>query len=288
MCHRISDVGRSLGRIGTAWACGAILFATAPAVLADESPDLLTVPFNVALGSFILNTDTDVRLDGDTGAGTDIDWERSLGDDGDQTRFRLDGFWRFGDRHKLRLLWFNNSSSNTRTLDREIEWGDVTYPVDASLKAEFDFDIYELAYEYAFLRRDNYELSGSIGLHWTSMSLALAGEASLVGGEQVSGTVRKEGSVDLPLPVIGLRGLWNLTHDFWIDASVQFFSLSFDEYDGSLQDFRVAVLWQPSKWVGLGAGYNQFNVDIDIDKDRFNGELDWTYKGPMLFYSVAF
>ena len=274
--------------MGTALACGAILFAAAPAVLADESPDLLTVPFNVALGTFVLNTDTDVRLDGDTGAGTDIDWERSLGDDGDQTRFRVDAFWRFADRHKLRFLWFNNSTSNSRTLEEEIEWGDVTYPVGASLKADFDFDIYELAYEYAFLRRDNYELSGSIGLHWTAMSLALAGEASLVGDEQVSGTVRKEGSVDLPLPVIGLRGLWNLTHDFWIDASAQFFALSIDEYDGSLQDFRVAVLWQPNKWVGLGAGYNQFNVDLDIDKDRFNGELDWTYKGPIIFYSIAF
>jgi len=266
----------------------ALLFVFAAPTANAEAPDLLTDPFNVALGTFILNSETKVRLDGDTGTGTPIDWERALGDDGDQTRFRIDGFWRFADRHKLRFLWFNSATSESRSIEEEIEWGDVTYPVNARVKAEFDFDIYELAYEYAFLRRENYELSGSFGLHWTTMALALSGEASVVGGEPHTGSVRKEGNVDLPLPVIGLRGLWNLSHNFWLDASAQFFALSIDEYDGSLMDLRASLLWQPSKWVGLGIGYNQFDVDVDIDKDQFKGEIDWTYKGPMIFYSVAF
>jgi len=267
---------------------GALLFLGSPAAMGDDTPNLLTDPFNLAIGTFILSSDTEIQLDGESGQGTIVDWERSLGDDADQTRFRIDGFWRFADRHKVRMLWFNNTTSKTRTLDEEIDWGDATYPVNAEVKAEFSFDIYELAYEYAFLRRDNYELSGTIGLHWTTMSAALKGEASFVGGEPVSGTVRSEGSVDLPLPVIGVRGLWNLSGDFWVDASAQFFSLSIDEYDGSLQDYRVVVLWQPKRWLGVGVGYNQFNVDVDVEKDSFDGSLDWTYKGPILFYSASF
>ena len=256
--------------------------------MADEAPNLLTDPFNLAIGTFVLDSDTELRLDGESGLGSTVDWERTVGDDGDQTRFRIDGFWRFADRHKVRMLLFNSSTSNTRTLDDEIDWGDATYPVNAQIKSEFNFDIYELAYEYAFLRRDNYELSGTFGLHWATLSAALKGEASIVGGQPVSGTVRKEGSVDLPLPAIGVRGLWNLSHGFWIDASAQFFSLSFDEYDGSLQDYRVAVLWQPKPWLGVGLGYNQFNVDVDVSKESFNGSIDWTYKGPILFYSASF
>lgn len=288
MCHGVRKAGERSSRRPAAWVCAGALLVGSPAVLADEAPNLLTDPFNLAIGTFILNTDTEVRLDGESGQGTIVDWERTLGDDGDQTRFRIDGFWRFADRHKVRLLWFNNSTSKTRTLDEEIDWGDVTYPVDAEVKAEFDFDIYELAYEYAFLRRDNYELSGTVGLHWTTMSLALKGEASIVGGQPVSGSVRQEGSVDLPLPVFGLRGLWHLSSDFWIDASAQYFALSIDEYDGSVQDYRVAVLWQPKPWLGVGLGYNQFNVDVDVEQNRFDGSLDWTYKGPVIFYSASF
>jgi hypothetical protein len=71
--------------------------------------------------------------------------------------------------------------------------------------------------------------------------------------------------VDAPLPAIGFRGLWNPGGHFWIDASVQYFALSIGEYDGSLTDLRLAAVWQPKKWFGLGVGYNDFAVDVDVD-----------------------
>lgn len=263
----------------------------APAAVHAESAGSEASPldsrFHLSLGSFALDTDTEVQLDGNAAnSGTPVDWERTFGD-ADSTRFRVDGFWRFADRHKLRFLWFNSARSNSRTLDTEIVWNDVVYPVDAKVKGEFDFDVYEVAYEYAFMRRDSFELSGTIGLHYTDIAVALEGEAD-TGSGSIEADVREEGSVGAPLPVIGLRGLWTLPHDFWIDASAQFFALSIDEYDGNLQDYRLMVTWQPNKWVGVGLGYNLFQVDVEVDADRFTGGLDWTYQGPLLSYSIVF
>jgi hypothetical protein len=282
-----------------AWSVAAGLALSPVAALADEAPsgvlafgeegpNLLNDSFYVALGTFILNSDTEVSLNGEAQQGSIVDWERNFGDD-DMTRVRLDGYWRFGDsqRHKIRGLWFSTSRDSSRTIERDIEWGDVTYPASISLKGESSFDIYELAYEYAFLRRDNYEVTGTAGLHYTEISLALSG-AGEINGQPVQGGVKKEGSVGAPLPVIGLRGLWDLSHNFWIDASAQFFSMSFEEFDGNLQDYRLAVVWQPKKWVGVGLGYNRFKVDVDITKDRFDGNLNWSYDGPMIFYSASF
>jgi hypothetical protein len=258
--------------------------------LAEEAPNLLTVPFQGSLGTFILASDTKVRLDGKTGPGTQFDWEQKFGS-GDATRFRIDGYWRFADRHKIRMLWFNNSNTGSNTLESDLEWNDVIYPTSVKIKGEFNFDIYELAYEYAFLRRDHYELTGTIGVHYADLSLALKGQGTIEGpegSEPISGVIRREGSAGAPLPVFGLRGLWDVSHDLWIDASVQYFALSIDEYDGSVLDYKLALMWQPKKWVGLGAGYNAFAVDLDIDSGNFKGSLDWTYHGPMIFYSVAF
>jgi hypothetical protein len=92
----------------------------------------------------------------------------------------------------------------------------------------------------------------------------------------------------VPLPVVGLRGLWKLPHDFYVDAQGQFFALSIDEYDGSVQDYRLMLTWQPKPWVGLGIGYNSFKVDLDVERERFDGSLDWKYDGPMIFYSASF
>jgi len=256
------------------------------ATVAADKPQPLDDAFAVSLASFVLSSDTKVRLDGDTSAGTEFDWENTFGI-GDATRFRVDGQWRFAERHKLRFLWFKNSNTRSKKFEQDIEWNGVVYPVSAKVKGEFDFDIYELAYEYSFLRRDTYEINGSIGLHYTELGLALTAKAEASGGA-LEADLKESASVGAPLPVIGLRGMWVLPHDFVVDATAQFFALSIDQYDGHLTDYKIALTWQPKKWLGIGVGYNQFGVDVDVDEGDFKGTLDWTYRGPMLFYSATF
>ena len=252
----------------------------------DEAPNLLEDPFYIGLGTYIVNSDTEVSLNGEAGQGTRIDWDRTFGG-GDVTRFRLDGQWRFADRHKARFLWFSSSRDASRTFEEDIDWGDETFPVDARVRGEFSFDVYELAYEYAFLRRENYEVSGSFGLHYTELELTMSAKAESSGGT-LTRDISQSGNIGAPLPVIGLRGQWALPYNLWIDAGAQYFQISIDEYDGNLTDLRATITWQPKTWLGIGLGYNQFSVDVDVEKDRFNGSLDWTYKGPMLFYSASF
>jgi hypothetical protein len=263
----------------------AVLFASP--TLQAAGPSLLNDSFYISLGTFNVGSDTKVKLDGEAGTGSLVDLERTFGDD-DANRFRLDAWWRFAERHKIRALWFDSSASASRNIDTEIIWGDETFPVGADVRVDRDFSIYELAYEYSFLRRPSWELTGSFGLHYTQLKLALSADLEVDGQPGETRTASDSASVDAPLPVFGLRGLWNPGGDFWIDASAQYFALSIDEYDGSLTDYRLAAVWQPKKWLGLGIGYNAFNVDVDVDKSGFKGSLDWGYSGPQLFLSGAF
>jgi hypothetical protein len=281
MCHFLSTAGMQKKRVLAVSACLAAGFLASPAVLADETPNLLTDSFQMSLGTFVITSEPEVELNGKTLNGTKVDFDKVLGG-GDSQRLRFDSSWRFADRHKAKFIAFAMNRDRTKTIDEEIIWDDVVYPINAKVKAEFSFSVVEAVYEYAFLKKDTYELDGSIGLHWTSLSSSLKATGS------VQGSAKNEASVDLPLPVIGLRGMWKLPHDFYIDATAQFFALSIDQYDGSLQDYRVMAIWQPRKWVGMGLGYNQFNVDVDVDADKFNGSLNWKYNGPMAFYSVSF
>jgi hypothetical protein len=267
----------------------ALALAAAPlTVHAEAGPDLLTDPFRVSLGAFILESDVSVRLDGETDVGTDVDFNRTTKDD-DDFRFRLDGQWRFGERHKLRAMYFSNTNEKSRTLDEEIVWQDETFPIGAKVKGEFEIDVVMLAYDYSFLKRDNYELFAGIGLHYTDVATSLSARVEIEGGEGgVDGSINGGGDVGLPLPVIGVGGLWSLPHDFWISGSFQLFALEIDNIDGTLTDGMVAVIWQPKPWLGIGLAYNRFDVDVDVDKNRFKGNLEWTYDGPMLFYNASF
>ena len=89
--------GRSAGTIA-----GLVLLPVT--AFCQDAPRELGDAFHLSLGTFVVNTDTKLRLDGDAGEqGRQIDWEKNFGE-GDVNRFRLDGYWRFADRHKLRAL----------------------------------------------------------------------------------------------------------------------------------------------------------------------------------------
>jgi len=287
MSSILSRATRSATRSGLVCllAAGVGLAMATPALA--EGPDPIEDPFHVTLGTFLVNTDTEVRVDGKLGTGTPIDFDENFGDEGDQTRFRLDGSWRFAERHRLRAMIFSTSRSNSREFDRDIEWDDEVFPVGAKIKGEVDFAVYQVAYEYLFLKRESWELGASIGVHYTTFDAKLSATVETPGG-QGSGTRTADADLNAPLPVIGLHGTWGLGHDLWLDGTAQFFSLSINEYSGNLQDYRVGLLWQPKSWVGIGVGYNVFKVDVDVDTSGFKGVLDWKYDGPMIFYSVMF
>jgi hypothetical protein len=231
-----------------------------------------------------------IRADGEVGdEGTEIDWGDTFGDV-DGTRGRIDAYWRINDNHHLRFMYTNNSNTRRRVLDRDIEWQGETIPVSASVESEFGFDVIELAYEYDFSNNEDRELVLSAGLHYTTFNASLSGTYATPGGGGGTTTVGSEADLDAPLPVIGARGMWNLGGNWWLDAQVQFFALSFDGIDGSIQNYRAVVIWQPKQWFGMGAGFDSFSIDVDVEGDanRIRGSLDWTYSGPQVFFNFAF
>lgn len=198
--------------------CAAALLA-GRASEADRAPNLLTDPFQVTLGAFFVESTPTIQLNGESNKGDRVDWDHEFGGV-DARRIRLDCHWRISDRQKVRGTAFSAWRGRSKVLEAEIDWGDETYPVNARVDADFSFDILEVAYEYAVLRGENYELNGSLGLHYMNLEASLEAQAEASGGtltEDISKTAR----LDAPLPVIGLGGLWSLPHDLWVDASAR-------------------------------------------------------------------
>jgi hypothetical protein len=252
-----------------------------------EDFNLITAKANASLGTFLNSNELKIRVDGEAGdIGTVIDWGDTFGG-GEQSRFRLDGVWRFNEKHHLRVMLTDYSTSRTRTLKEDIEWGDDYILAGSSTTGKVGFSIAEVAYEYALKHKENMELALTAGIHYTTFEAKLTARLDTSIGDQ-QGQLGGKASVDAPLPVFGARGMWRLGGDFYLDAMIQWFALSIDQYDGSLINYRGAVIWQPKQWVGIGAGYDVFNVDVDVKKKSFTGSMDWTYKGPQIFFNVGF
>jgi len=267
---------------------GSTLLAMFAGQASAEDTKLTQQPFQISLGSFTNESDLTIRADGEFDeTGTEFNWGDTFGDV-DGTTIRLDGYWRINDRHHIRFMYAENSNERHRTLDRVIEWQGQEYPVDAEVDTEFGFYVVEVAYEYDFSKREDRELVLSAGLHYTAFSAELSGTWATPGGGGGTTTASNEASVGAPLPVIGARGMWNLGGNWWLDAQLQFFAVTFGDVDGTITNYRAAVIWQPKKWIGLGAGYDSFGIDVDVEADHLSGSLDWTYSGPQVFFNFAF
>lgn len=267
-----------------------ILFALAvlrasPLFAADsEAGNPLTDRFSFSLGTFMVNTSTTLRVDGISQGGTTFDAESELGFD-DSDRFRVDGYWRFGQRHKLRVMYFDTRRSSSKIIDEQIVYGDVVYPVNAQVDSRFSTTIAELAYEYAFLHRERYEVAASAGIHNLRFKLGLSTINSSTGQPT---EVSRDASANGPMPVIGLRGVYRFNDKFYLDGQAQFFRIGIDPYKGRLEDYTISLVWMPFDHFGIGAGYNEFVTRIDVDSDRFDGHLRWKYSGARIFLTFSF
>jgi hypothetical protein len=254
---------------------------------AEADHGLLNDRLTASLGTFLLSTHTQVRLDGSAGnAGTVVDLQRDLGAS-DKNRFRLDATWRFAPHHKIRTMYFDTRQSRSVNISRDLAIGDTVYPASAQLSVKSSTTVMELAYEYAFVKKDDVELSASAGVHSIKFGFDVSGAGS-IGGQTAQ--FRRESAVTrAPLPVFGLRTLWQFQPRWYLDGQYQYFSLKANGYDGALTDSRIGVTKMFGKeHFGIGAGWNRFTTSLGIDKGNFDGRLKWRYSGAQIYMTASY
>ena len=255
-------------------------------VLLFAMPDATAQPadiddrFSVSLGVFLTDRDTRTSLDGDIpDSGTDVDLEGTLGFDKSDTVFRIDGYYRFNEKHRVDFSAFDLSRTASKQIDEEFIWDGEVYPVDLLVNADLDLAVYKLAYTWSFMRREDWYLGASLGVYVMDTGMSIRADS---GGQFSSrGTTA-------PLPVLGLRGQYDFSEKWTFRGSAEFFALDYGDYSGDLYDLYAGVDYQFSTHVAVGLGINSVRMDVGVDKPNFDGDLNWEYTGGLLFFKFDF
>ena len=255
---------------------GLLLLAPAWAVAQSELDDR----FSISLGAFFTDRDTDTRLDSNVlGAGTEINFEDDLGLESSDLVFRIDGHYRFSQKHRANYSIFDLSRNSSAVLQRDIQYGDEIFLLDTVVNTNFDLRIYKLEYTYSLVQRDSGYLGVSFGLHMGDSTINLG--AQNLGQSEVS-------TITAPLPVIGLRGEYEITDRMTLSASGEFLVVEIDDVNGSLVDLYLDINFQIVEHLALGLGFNSVDINVDAQKTDFAGSLDWRYDGALLFFKFDF
>jgi len=217
--------------------------------------------------------------------GTKIELEDDLGlSDRKGTPYLLTGM-RIGDNWRMELEYYKLDRSSSLTIDKEINWGDTTFPVNGVVSSEFNTTIYRLTGGYSFYRTPQAEAGFGFGLHMTDFHTKLRGQGTGPGGV----AFQSEGTDQLvPLPTIGLYGSWLASDEWLLRGRVDYLSLSYEQYDGQLVNFMGTVSWRFAKNWGVGLGYRYVRYTVESTKDNFHGEVKYDFRGPTIFLEAAF
>jgi hypothetical protein len=283
------------------WLVQTVLFVAASIVVSaraqagSPTEDLLNDRFVIAVGGFVVSSTINGSLSGSANTSDqNIDFAKQFGTDADQTRWRGEVLWRITPTQHVRFSYFNNDVRRTRTIDQDLAWGDYTFIAGGQVTAEAKFRVYELDYEFAFLRRRNYEVVFIAGIHLDDLTLKLSGNASLTVDtptgpvEQTATFTTRSNSVPAPLPVLGFRGAWAVSPHVYLEALGEVFSISYQGINGNWSDLRAGATWMFSEHFGVGLGYDRFATHADVGKGSFTGRLNFGYQGLLIYLRGGF
>jgi hypothetical protein len=246
------------------------------------APDPITEQgFSFRLGGFYSDASTNVRIDSSGGnLGTSISLEGDLGFEANKWLPTIDAAWRINPRHRVELSYLRLARDSRKTISGEIHWGDATFPINSEVNAQFDSDVWRLAYGYSFYRDGPNEMSVVIGAHVTAFKTAISNSG---------GQISEKADRTLPLPTIGLQGAWTPAGSQWrVSGSVNYFALEYGDYDGSLVNATASAEYRFAPNWAVGAGYTTNQYKVDVTKGELRGKFDYTFSGPLLYVTGGF
>jgi len=231
------------------------------------------------LGAYIPSVDTTASLNNSAGTvGTSVSFEDDLGFSDRKTLGSFLAGVRLGERWKIEFEYFALDRSNSGAINRTINWGDKTYPVNTVVAGEFDSTVYRLSGGYSFVKNDQAEMGVALGLFVTDFTASLS--ATGVGGQT--------GDTLAPLPTIGLYGAYAFSPRWLLSGRVDYFSLNYGDYNGSLVNVTAGIDYRFHRNFGVGAGYRYVDYDVDITKSSYNGNVTYKFSGPTVYAVASF
>lgn len=236
--------------------------------------------FKLRIGGFLIDRfDTTARFDSTQfPIGTLIDLEENFNVDTSETVLRIDGFYRFNNRHRIDWTYYRSRRSGTAIATQDYIIGDpddpeggFVIPTDSRIQTQWDFDLLKVGYAWSFLNKRRYEMFIGTGLNIRNLDIAISYQAAIstFGAED---SFDSEGLIPLPTAVIG--GRWNLTEKWQSIFRYELFMLEVGDYKGSQQDFQLLFEHSTFKHVGFGLGINTVNINMRAQDETFRGEFD--------------
>jgi predicted porin len=246
--------------------------------------------FQFDTGYFRLDASTTLRYNGAQGNTGDVNFEQDLGLPERVNTFWLDGSWRVGRRHQLKLASTRLSREHQDyTLTRDFVWGGQTYSAGLSATSTNSASILGGYYRFAIVRNERFEIGPTLGVGylWLSAGIRATGTVSGPGGSQ-SQTLDQQASTGSITGALGGYASGWLTKRLVLRGDYLYIKVKPENSEASVTDWRLAADYYFTPHIGVGVQYkyNRYSYDRGILVSELGGEIK--LKGGQIFASFLF
>jgi len=203
----------------------------------------------------------------------------------DETVPRVEGIFHFSERNRLLFNYFRYDKDNRYTLGEDVVFDDTTIPAGSFAKAETQFDLGSLVYDYAVVETPTFSLGLQAGAEWARLEGRVEADD---GTNHFEGRASESGIA----PVVGVRLSANTQDEKWrFTVQGQYLDADwgdFDDYEGDISRANAIVEYRFTKNFGVFAGYDWFKLDVSKDLGGGTVGLDQRFKGPTAGVTLAF
>lgn len=262
----------------------AVLAASASSgVLAEPIPTLDA--FRIAVGGYHSDYDISVRSDRGTIRGTDVSFRRDLGLGDRDTAVTWEAATTLFNRHQFKAFGHHYSADGQRRLTRDLQIGDEDFPVDADFNGDLRIGVHGASYTWFFHDTGSNAFGIGIGALRYDLRASLNAQALI---DEIPVTIRGRISEYAWAPMLRAEYIQLLGHSWRLHADLAAVRKPSGSVTGNAIDASVGLDWFPWRNLGLSARYRYNDIDLDLDKTRFSGNIDVRTHGPQLLAALRF
>jgi hypothetical protein len=268
----------------------ALVAPTAFAQSQAETWNGLPDRFQLDTGYFRLQADTVLRYNGPAGGSGEVDLENDLGVDDLANTFWLDGTWRLGRRHQLKLAFTRLSRDRANyTLQRDFTWGGETYSAGLDATTHTGAKVIGGYYRFAAYRSDRFEIGPALGVGyiWLDAGIRATGTATTPGGTESRSLDESASTGSVTGAIGGYASAWPAKR-LAVQGDFLYIKVKPGDSQASVTDWRVAVDYYFFRNAGVGVQYKYYKYTYDrgILASQLGGEVK--FQGGQLYLSLLF
>lgn len=239
--------------------------------------------YSARAGGFWAVNNTDIGLGTDRNPYSILDLDNDLGMNRNTASVMLNLNARFGKHHRVDLSYYFINRRSTTVLDKDIHFGDHDYTIDTQVDAWLNTNILRASYGFAFVSNPHVEAGALLGVHILGFGLGMSAT-----GQSSDLDLDDRANFTAPLPDLGLWGTWAFHSRWALNAEMGFFAVRIKDIWGRLVSGNFSVQYRIGDHWGADLGYTFFRVKVNLDGERLQSNLKWSYNGPSLMVSYRF